>query len=186
MSELLDKFVPGAGAQSQPEEGGGRDGPSAFDRFLETLIPGDPPADDFKRAVLYAALGAVLTLAAGMILAPLPSQETILGSGFYWLGHVTLARTMGVTEDLVTPLVLFGLLLLGATGIVATVGNRIDPNFVEGFCVALPILGVVALALAGAAWLFLIAVFAINLAGYIVVGVIALAFLGAVLGGLAQ
>lgn len=185
MSELLDKFVPGAGAHSQPDEGG-RDGPSAFDRFLETLVPGDPPADDFKRAVLYAAVGGVLTFAAGMLLAPLPSKETILGSGFYWLGHITLAKTMGVFAELVTPLIVFGLFLLAATGIVAAVGNRIDQRFTEGFCVALPIIGVGAGGLAVLAWLILIAVFAINLLGYIVLGFICLAILGAVLGMLSQ
>jgi hypothetical protein len=186
VSELLDRFVPGAGSHSQPEEGGGGDGPSAFDRFLETLVPGTPPADEFKRAVLYAALGGVLVFAAGVILAPLPSKETILGSGFYWLGHITLAKMMGLFAELVTPLILFGLFLLAATGIVAALGDRIDRRFTDGFCVALPIIGVGACGLALLAWLILIAVFAINLLGYIIIGFIALAILGAVLGGLAQ
>lgn len=186
MSELLDKFVPGAEAHSQPEERGGRDGPSAFDRFLETLVPGDPPADEFKRAVLYAALGGVLTFAAGAILAPLPSKETILGSGFYWLGHITLAKAMGLCAELVTPLILLGLLLLAATATVAAVGDRIDQRFTEGFCVALPIIGVGTLGLAVLAWLILVAVFAINLLGYIIIGVVVLMILGVFLGALAQ
>lgn len=185
MSELLDKFVPGAGTHSQPEEGG-RDGPSAFDRFLETLIPGDPPADEFKRAVLYAALGGALTFAAGVLLAPLPSKETILGSGFYWLGHITLAKTMGVFAELVTPLILFGLFLLAATAVLAAAGSRIDRRLLEGFCVALPIIGVGAMGLALLAWLMLIAVFAINLLGYILIGFFMLAILGGTLGRLAQ
>lgn len=186
MSELLDRFVPGAGAHSQPEEGGGGDGPSAFDRFLETLVPGNPPADEFKRAILYAALGGALTFAAGVILAPLPSKETILGSGFYWLGHITLAKTMGLFAELVVPLTLFGLFLLAATGIIAAIGDRIDRRFTDGFCVALPIIGVGAAGLALLAWLLLFVVFAINLIGYIIIGFIALAILGVFLGALAQ
>jgi hypothetical protein len=182
LSELLDKLIPESG--SQPGGGGGSGGPSAFDRFLGTLIPGKPPGDEFDRALLYAALGSALTIASAVVLALLPSRETILGSGFYTVGRRTLANVMGVAGDAAMPIAIFGVVLLLLTGLIALVGRR--DGFTGMLCVAQPVVGVGAMGGAGLGWLALLAVIAVNLLIWIVlitlVVVIGFAFLFGMLG----
>lgn len=177
MSELLDRFAGGAGP--------GHSGPaSAFDRFLDRLVPGEPPADDFDRALLYGALGSVLTLAAAGVLALLPSRDSILGMGFFVVGRRTLANVMGVAGDAALPVAALGTILLLATGAVALAGRR--DGFTGALCVAQPVVGVVALGGSGLGWIALLAIIAVNLAIWAVVVVLliaaAIAFLAALAG----
>jgi hypothetical protein len=181
LSELLDTLVPGTGQSEEPDFPGG---PSAFDRFLDTLVPGDPPPDDFNRALLYAVLGSGLTLVSAVVLSLLPSKETILGSGFYAVGRRTLANVMGVAGDAAMPVAIFGAVLLLLTGVVALIGRR--DGFTGALYVVQPVVGVGALGGAGLGWAMLIAVIAINLVVWIaliaLVVVVGIAFLFGMIG----
>lgn len=182
LSELLDKLVPVT--ESKPDSGGDSGGPSAFDRFLGTLVPGDAPEDEYERALLYAALGSVLTITAAGVLALLPSKEAILASGLYVVGRRTLANVMGMAGDAAVPIVIFGVTLLLVTGVIALLGRRGDLTGV--LCVVQPVVGVGAISGAGLGWLALLAVIALNLLIWIVlivlVGVISIALLFGLLG----
>lgn len=182
LSELLDKLVPVTA--SKPDSGGDSGDPSAFDRFLGTLVPGDAPGEEFERALLYAALGSVLTITAAGVLALLPSKETILASGFYVLGRRTLANVMGMAGDAAVPIAIFGVTLLLVTAVIALLGRRDDLTGV--LCVVQPVVGVGTMGGAGLGWLALLAIVALNLLIWIVlivlVVVIGIAFLFGMLG----
>lgn len=182
MSELLDRFVPGQGA------GGEGSGPSAFDRFLGTLIPDDLPSEELNRALLYAASGSVLAVAGGLLMRPLPSRTGVLGSDLYQIGRVTLADLMGTAEAMSSILIVCGLLLLVVTGAIALTKCR--GQWAAGWCVAAVIVGLALFALGILVWLVLLTIVAINVLFWIIAGTlivigffIALAVLGAVLGG---
>jgi hypothetical protein len=181
MSQILDKLTPGTG--SWPGGGGG---PSAFDRFLGTLVPGQPPSDEYGRALLYAALGSALTLTASAACALLPEKESILGAGVYAAGRRTLANVMGAASDLALPLAILGGVLLLLTGVVALIGRRGD-RISGAVCIASPIVGVGALGGAGLSWLTLLVILAVNLLIWAVViafvVIVAFVFLGAIVSG---
>jgi hypothetical protein len=178
MSQLLEKLTPGTG--SWP--GGG---PSAFDRFLGTLVPGKPPSDEDGRALVYAALGSGLTFAAAAACALLPEKESILGAGIYAAGRRTLANVMGAASDAALPLAILGGVLLLLTGAVALAGRR--DGFRGAVCIASPVVGVGALGGAGLSWLTLLVILAVNLLIWAVViavvVTVAFAFLGAMVSG---
>jgi hypothetical protein len=164
VSELLDKYVPGVGAGVG--EGGG---PSAFDLFLERLVPGEPPADDFKRQLLYAGVGAGLLIVAALGLAALPSPRWILEFGFFAVGDATLAKVMRIAETLVLPVFACGVFVLGVTGVIALIGKR--GEVVDGFCIAITICGVVGLGIAVVGGLILLAAILVNVVFWLIVGV---------------
>lgn len=178
-------MIVGADEPGPDEPGPG----SAFDRFLGRLVPGEPPPDEFNRALLYAALGSGLTLASAGVLALLPSRGSILNSGFFTLGRRTLANVMGIAGDAAVPVAVLGAVLLLATAAVALMGRR--DGFTGALCVAQPVVGVVALGGSGLGWLMLLAVIAVNLVFWVIVisliVVIAISFffglIGAALGG---
>jgi hypothetical protein len=178
MSQLLDKLTPGTG--SWP--GGG---PSAFDRFLGTLVPGKPPSDEYGRALLYAALGSGLTLAAAAACALLPEKESILGAGIYAGGRRTLANVMGAASEAALPLAILGGVLLLLTAAVALAGRW--GGFSGAVCIASPVVGVGALGGAGLSWLMLLVILALNLLFWIVlicfVLTCAFGLLGAIVSG---
>lgn len=184
MSELL---APDLGARS----GGGGDsgGPSAFDRFLSSLIPDDLPSEELNRALLYAGVGSALAIAGGLLMRPLPSRTGVLGSDLYQIGRVTLANLMGTAEAMSSILVVCGLILLAVTGAVAI--TKRHGQWAAGWCVAAVVLGVGLFGLGILAWLALLAAVAINVLFWIMVGalivigaLVALAIIGAVLGGM--
>lgn len=164
MSELLDKYVPGVGAGA-----GGGGGPSAFDLFLERLVPGEPPADEFKRQLLYAGVGGALLIVAALGLAALPSPRWILEFGFFAVGDATLANIMGIAEALILPVFACGVVALGVTGVIALIGQRSE--VVDAFCIAITICGVVGLGIAVIGGLILFAAALVNLVFWLVVGV---------------
>jgi hypothetical protein len=163
MSELLDKYVPSVGAGA-----GGDGGASAFDQFLERLVPGDPPADEFKRELLYAAIGAALLVVAAVGLAALPSPMWVIEAGFFAVGDATLANIMGIAEGLVFPVFVCGIVMLTVTGVIALVGQRSE--IVDGFCIGLTICGVVGLGIAIVGGLILLAAILVNLLFWLIVG----------------
>lgn len=178
MSQLLEKLTPGTG--SWP--GGG---PSAFDRFLGTLVPGKPPSDEYGLALVYAAVGSALTFAAAAACALLPEKESILGAGIYAFGRRTLADVMGTAGNAALPMAILGGVLLLLTGVIALTRRRGD--FSGAICIASPIVGVGALGGAGLSWLTLLVILALNLLFWIVlIGLVltcAFALLGAIAGG---
>jgi hypothetical protein len=186
VSELLDRFVPGTGNGAA---GGKSGGASAYDRFLGSLIPDDLPSEELSRALLYAAAGSALAIAGGLLMRPLPSRTGVLGSDLYQIGRVTLADLMGTAGAMSSVLIVCGLILLVVTGAVAITKCR--GQWAAGWCVTAVILGVGLFGLGILAWLTLLAVVAINVLFWIMVGalivigaLIALAVIGAVLGGM--
>lgn len=148
---------------------------------MGTLVPGDPPADDLNRALLYAALASLLTFASGVMLALLPSRDTILGSGFYAVGRRTLANIMGVAGDAAMPVAIIGVVLLLMTGAVALVGRH--DGLTGAIYVAQPIVGVVALGGAGLLWATLLVVLLLNLVIWVLLIALYVAVLLLILGG---
>jgi hypothetical protein len=169
VSELLDKYVPGVGAGA-----GAGGGPSAFDLFLERLVPGEPPADEFKRQLLYAGIGAALLIVAAVGLAALPSPAWILDSGFFALGDATLAKVMRIAEALVLPVFLCGVFVLGVTGVIALIGQR--GEVVDGFCIAITICGVVGIGIAVVGGLILLAAALLNFLFWLIVAIALICF----------
>jgi hypothetical protein len=167
-SELLDMLTSDG---SPPDDDAGS--PSAFDRLLGSLVPGDLPADDFNRALGYAALGSAMILASAAVLSLLPSERAILHSGFYAVGRRTLADVMGVAADAALPIAILGVVLLLATGAVALVGRR--DGLTGALYVVQPVVGVVALGGAGVGWATLLMAIAINLLVWVVLIALAVA-----------
>jgi hypothetical protein len=186
MSDLLDGLT-GKGGEFVPVEGGagpGESGPdsgSPFDRFINRLVPGGPPDDEFNRALLYAAIGSLLALAGAVLLALLPSGDTIRDSGFFVLGKLTLANFVDAAGSAAGPVALMAFVLLLVTGAVALSKQRGDAA--AAVCVAQPVVGVLSLGGSGLAWAAFLAVIALNLAIYAVLVAVGFGVLLAVLAG---
>jgi hypothetical protein len=181
LSELLDRVAEVNNAGPGPSGS-----VSAFDRFLETLVPGELPSEDFTRALLYGAVGSLLTVVSAAALALLPSRDVILDASFYAVGRRALANFMGIAGEAALPVAIIGAVMLLATAVVALVGWRDD--FTEALCVAQPIVGVAALGGAGLAWLALLAAIVLNLVIWVamiaLVTIVAIAFMAGIAGAL--
>lgn len=134
---------------------------SRFDQFLSRLVPGEPPRDEFDRALLFAALGSSITLVAALVLLAMPAEESIRETGFFAVGRDSLAGIVGFAGSAALPLAALAICLLLLTG-TAALTRRLDAAK-PALCIAQPIIGVASLAGSGIAWALVIAIVAINL-----------------------
>lgn len=186
MSDLFNEFTQ-KGGELVPlgrEPGADDASPgSPFDRFLGRLVPGEPPDDDYTRALLYGAVGSLLALGGAFLLAALPSSEAIRASDLFLLGDITLGKIVDGAGTLAGPLAILAGLLLVATGVLWISGRRDD--LTATVCVVQPVVGVLAVAGSAIPWTLVLAAALLTIVLYVILTIIAVAILfGLLLGAL--
>lgn len=184
LTDLFDKLTESGGQLVPVGRESGADHEfapdSPFHRYVETLIPGDGPAEPYDRALLLAAAGSLLTLAGAAIVAVLPAGDTVRDSGFYKIGRLTLANFLDLAGSSAGPLALLAVVLLLVTGGLGL--TRRAGNFAEALCVIQPVIGVAVVAGSAFAWITMLLVFALNLGYWVVLITLVALGLGLVLG----
>lgn len=187
MTGMLDKLAQLGGGELVPtsREAGAASGGSAsdspFDRFLDGLVPGEPPDDDFTRALAHAALGALLVLGGALVLAILPSGESFRESSFILVGKRTTGNVVDFGGSMVVPLIVLSLALLSVVGALWAVGPRggVGP----AVCAVQPGIGMVSVGVSAIPWLIVLLAVAVTLLIWALVCVTVIALIGAVLAG---
>lgn len=186
MSKLLETIEGSAKelvrrAPDEEESGGSSPAGSPLDRLLDRLVPGEPPDDDFGRALQYGAVGSCLGIGGAFLLLLLPDGEDIANSGFLLVGKRTVGHLVDGMGSIAVPLLILAVLLLATTGVLGLIGRRV--SLTGPVCVAQPAVGVVSLGTAGLAWAGIVLVFVITLVIWALIIAAALAILGAMASG---
>jgi hypothetical protein len=162
------------GPENPPPGNGGGSVYADFAKRLRRYVAPPPPGELGWRAVG----GAGMTEMSAGLLALLPARGTIASSGlFKWVDRSGLAATMASAGRLVTPLALFGMVVL--LGIAAIYLTRWGETPALMFLTAQTWLGVAALAIAVLAWAYLLFMLVLNLAiwAFVIAAVAALGML---------
>lgn len=167
-------------AAPDPSAGGGSVYADFMGRLRDYVAP--PPPDELG---WRACLGVGAMLGSAGLLALLPSGHTLASGGlFRWVSASGVASMADSASALVAPLTLFAMvMLLGVAAIYLTEWGATPALF---FLTAQTVFGVAALAVVVVVWVYLLAVFVINVVIWILYGllILALVILGLMILGL--